>query len=179
MTYGFKEWAIVCQALLDGSQCVIVRKGGIAEGRGGFHFEHDGFYLVPTRFHEQVQRTRLESSTPLPPELPGKVQIDGYCQIVASGLINNIGSLEKLTPYHILSRETVQERFDYGKEAGVHIALVRTFHLTPAWLLDHDERFAGCRSWVELPAPPQQDLSPVSSEDKIAEIACKLGNLLS
>ena len=30
---GFKEWAIVCEALGRGRQSVILRKGGIAEGR--------------------------------------------------------------------------------------------------------------------------------------------------
>jgi hypothetical protein len=33
---GFKEWALVCEALGRGEQTIILRKGGIAEGRGGF-----------------------------------------------------------------------------------------------------------------------------------------------
>ena len=37
---AFKEWAIVVDALGRGRQSVILRKGGIAEGRGGFRPEH-------------------------------------------------------------------------------------------------------------------------------------------
>jgi hypothetical protein len=41
---GFKEWAIVCQALGRGWQSIILRKGGIAEGRDGFSFQHGEFF---------------------------------------------------------------------------------------------------------------------------------------
>ena len=36
---GFKEWAVVCEATGRGRQCIILRKGGIAEGREGFLFK--------------------------------------------------------------------------------------------------------------------------------------------
>ncbi len=36
---GFKEWSSVCQAIADGRQTIIIRKGGIAEGRDGFMFQ--------------------------------------------------------------------------------------------------------------------------------------------
>src|SRR4051794_31618838 len=55
---GFKEWALVCEALGRGEQTVILRKGGIAEGRDGFVFRHREFFLFPTFFHEQVERVR-------------------------------------------------------------------------------------------------------------------------
>ena len=42
-------------ALGRGEQIVILRKGGIAEGRGGFRAEHDRFWLFPTRFHQQSE----------------------------------------------------------------------------------------------------------------------------
>jgi hypothetical protein len=50
---GFKEWSLVCDALGAGAQSVILRKGGIHEGRGGFWWKHDRFFLFPTHFHEQ------------------------------------------------------------------------------------------------------------------------------
>jgi len=33
---GFKEWSLVCDAFGRGEQSIILRKGGIAEGREGF-----------------------------------------------------------------------------------------------------------------------------------------------
>src|SRR5438046_2307968 len=59
---GFKEWSLVCDALGRGRQSVILRKGGIAEGRGGFSFRHRGFFLFPTFFHEQIAKVRIATA---------------------------------------------------------------------------------------------------------------------
>lgn len=44
-SFGFKEWAVVCEALGRGQQCIVVRKGGIAEGREGFAFGIRNFFF--------------------------------------------------------------------------------------------------------------------------------------
>jgi hypothetical protein len=56
---GFKEWSLVCDAFGRGEQSIILRKGGIAEGREGFSFRHREFFLFPTFFHEQVAKVRI------------------------------------------------------------------------------------------------------------------------
>ena len=33
---AFKEWAVICRALAEGRQALILRKGGIAEAGGDF-----------------------------------------------------------------------------------------------------------------------------------------------
>src|SRR5687767_15539791 len=66
MIPGFKEWTLVCKALGEGAQSLIIRKGGIAEGRAGFRFQHEEFLLFPTLFHEQVAKLKLPPGTPLP-----------------------------------------------------------------------------------------------------------------
>ncbi|MEO8428438.1 MAG: DUF1802 family protein, partial [Verrucomicrobiota bacterium] len=53
MRIVFKEWAVVVDALGRGDQIIILRKGGISEGRGGFQVEHPEFVLFPTLFHQQ------------------------------------------------------------------------------------------------------------------------------
>ena len=53
MQVAFKEWAVVIDALGRGDQILIFRKGGVAEGRGGFQVDHPEFLLFPTRFHQQ------------------------------------------------------------------------------------------------------------------------------
>ena len=59
---GFKEWALVCEALGRGEQTIILRKGGIAEGREGFSFRHREFFLFPTFFHEQIGKVRIAAA---------------------------------------------------------------------------------------------------------------------
>src|SRR5882762_532527 len=66
MNIGFKEWTLVCDALGRGEQSIILRKGGIAEGRAGFRFQHPEFLLFPTLFHEQAAKLRVPIDTPLP-----------------------------------------------------------------------------------------------------------------
>ncbi len=39
MRIAFKEWAVIVDALGRGDQILILRKGGISEGRGGFQIE--------------------------------------------------------------------------------------------------------------------------------------------
>jgi hypothetical protein len=70
--FGLKDWAIVCEAMGCGQQCVIVRKGGIAEGRNGFAFRYPEFFLFPTFFHEQSRNVRIASPEQLE-ERPGEI----------------------------------------------------------------------------------------------------------
>ena len=53
MTYALKEWAIVVDALIRGEQIIVLRKGGISEGPGGFKVDQPEFLLFPTLFHQQ------------------------------------------------------------------------------------------------------------------------------
>ena len=57
---GFKEWLVICRALAAGRQSIILRKGGIAEGRSGFSFQHDSFFLFPTLYHQQERASHRE-----------------------------------------------------------------------------------------------------------------------
>lgn len=59
--------------------------------------------------------------------------------------------MEKLEPLHVLAREIVRERFEYGKTPGLHVAFVRIFRLEPTWVLADRAAYRGCRSWVVLP----------------------------
>ena len=44
---AFKEWSEICQVLADGRQTLIVRKGGIREGPGGFSPDHRRSGSIP------------------------------------------------------------------------------------------------------------------------------------
>ncbi len=151
MNPAFKEWALVCEALGCGSQSIIIRKGGIAEGRKGFSFEHREFCLFPTWFHEQLGKTKLPSGTTLPPETPGEVFIHYTAVMEWSRVITDRNKLNLLRDHHIWADEVLEERFAYDDVPGVHLAFVRVFRLEPPVCLPMEKHFGGCRSWVELP----------------------------
>ncbi|MEO7167581.1 MAG: DUF1802 family protein [Spartobacteria bacterium] len=150
---GFKEWALVCEALGEGKQTVMIRKGGIAEGRAGFAFQHREFFLFPTYFHEQLARVRLPGAV-LPESRPGEIEIRYWAQISETRLLTDWEEVKALEPLHILTESVVRERFDYGGAPGVHIAFVRVSRLKSRWRFPDTKSYGGCRSWVPLPAPP-------------------------
>ncbi|MDQ3117037.1 MAG: DUF1802 family protein [Verrucomicrobiota bacterium] len=150
---GFKEWALVCDALGSGKQSVIIRKGGIAEGRDGFAFRHREFFLFPTFFHEQIERVRL-SEPKLPEPLIDEVEIRYFARVEKTRLMTRWEEVRALAPLHILTENVVRERFEYDAEPGVHVAFVEVLRLDPVWRFPNAKGYGGCRSWVELPEPP-------------------------
>lgn len=162
MGIGFKEWALVCEALGDGEQSIILRKGGIAEGRDGFRFKHDAFFLFPTHFHEQIAKTKLPPETPLPAHAQGVVRIQFFARVEWTELITDPDVVAKLAPFHIWKDEVIAERFRYDEVQGVHLAFLRVFQLSRPWIFPDEPKYGGCRSWVDLPDPPPDTaLKPV------------------
>jgi hypothetical protein len=167
---GFKEWALVCEALGRGEQTILLRKGGIAEGTGGFGFRHSEFFLFPTFFHEQVVKVRTRGAE-IPAARQGEIEIRYFAKLEAQKEIRSWSGAAALEPFHILQESVVRERFEY-KGAGLHVALVRVFRLEPGWVLAEKPVYAGCRSWVNLPdCPGEVRLDPVLSDEKHEEIA--------
>src|SRR5256885_120315 len=109
---GFKEWALVCEALGAGRQSVLLRKGGIAEGRDGFGFRHSEFFLFPTFFHEQVVKVREPAAT-IPSAREGQIEIRYFAKLQAQREITDWTEAAALEPLHILAEPVVRERFKY------------------------------------------------------------------
>ncbi len=150
---GFKEWALVCAALGAGTQSVLVRKGGLAEGRDGFRFRHREFFLFPTFFHEQAAKTRLADAV-VPEPLPNEIEIRFWAQIEETRTVTDWEMARALAPLHILQESVVRERFEYDDAPGVQVAFVRVFRLGSPWRFLDLPRYGGCRSWLELPEAP-------------------------
>ena len=166
---GFKEWALVCEALGRGEQSILLRKGGIAEGRAGFQFQHAEFFLFPTFFHEQVGKTRALSAK-IPEERAGEIEIRFLAKLEFATVVTEWETALALEPFHILTREVVRERFEYDEALGIHVAFVRVFALEPAWIFPDAAWYGGCRSWVELPELPRETrLNEIA--DKAAQAA--------
>jgi hypothetical protein len=145
---AFKEWAGVCRALGAGRQILIIRKGGIAEGPGGFAPEHDTFWLYPTHVHEAQQGLREDVPAP-PAGDPSTVAIDCLAQVVRVGRIERPELLESIEPFHVWTAETVRKRYAY-RQPGLWLLAVRAHRLATPWQLAVTADQAGCKSWVPL-----------------------------
>jgi hypothetical protein len=157
MSTGFKEWALVCEALGSGRQSIILRKGGIAEGRAGFRFQHAEFFLFPTLFHEQVAKLKLPSMNPLPAlRSDGQIEVRFSVTVHWTEDISDLEILRRLSPLHLWQESEIEKRFRYDDKEGVSLAFVRAYRLSEPFIFPDSPRFGGCRSWISLPELPRE-----------------------
>ena len=166
MSIGFKEWALVCNAMAEGLQSIILRKGGIAEGRAGFRFEHPEFFLFPTLFHEQADKLKVPAGTPLPALDPGvhslnlRAVVEWTCDLV------EWDQVLRLEAFHIWTEKTLRERFEYDTAQGLSLAFIRVYKLCSPLEFAAEPKYGGCRSWVKIPdLTPGTDGLPVLGEE--------------
>ena len=181
MSIGFKEWTLVCDALGSGAQSIIIRKGGIAEGRAGFRFQHGEFLLFPTLFHEQVAKLKLPPDAALPAlRADGQHEITLRARVEWTRDVSEISVARRLTSFHCWQDSEIEKRFHYELPAakrdagrsngepvagGVSVAFVRVEKMSAPFVFPDSPRFGGCRSWIELPDPSSGVMfSPVLNE---------------
>ena len=178
---GFKEWLLICEALGKGEQSLILRKGGIAEGRGGFGFDCEEFFLFPTLYHQQQEKVRLApgaDSVPQPNSEAGQIRIDHFAKIEWAGKLDSLEQALKLTPFHIWKEEVIEERFHYKGQGEISLAFLRVFRLESPWLFPDSKAYGGCRSWVELPPlEPWPAMRPVLEDAEHERLDRKIRSL--
>lgn len=175
--YALKEWAVIVQALLAGKQVLILRKGGILEKRGEFEVEHREFFLFPTLYHEKenelvpsyrAELASAERSYPVGPEL----RLPGYAVVEDHRWVDDLDKLHALDGLHPLTPSAVQYRFNYGKQRGLHVLILRAYQFADPHVLPMDSRYDGCVSWVDLGGDlPTSGACPVLADPAFAERA--------
>jgi hypothetical protein len=158
---AFKEWAIVVDALARGDQILILRKGGISEGPGGFQLEHERFLLFPTLFHQQRENVlppaQIRYDALAPKLSPSNVQIECYAEVVDWKLIESFETALRLRGQHIWRDEVVRGKFETGKSCSVYAMALRVFRLPLPVELSMEPHYGGCKSWIEIDTPISRD----------------------
>ncbi len=171
-SFAFKEWALVCEALGSGDQSLLLRKGGIAEGKKGFGFEHQEFFLFPTWFHGQLEKMKPSYAPAVIAEAPEMLTLEYAATVEWSGFVTDREKITQLEALHVLHDSVIDERFDYNAEKtnrGLYLALVRVYRMDPMVQLPMEKRFGGCRSWIQLPEIALGALVPVLSDQEHAK----------
>ena len=155
MRTAFKEWAIVVDALGRGEQILILRKGGIAEGRGGFQIEHPKFLLFPTLFHQQresVLPAAQQRYDEIAPRLPAPeiIRLEYFAEVAAWRNLDSLSSAESLRGQHVWRDEVIAARFDWGHAQNIFAIAVRVHRLPLPIELPASPAYGGCKSWVEF-----------------------------
>jgi hypothetical protein len=177
---ALKEWAIVCRALADGRQSLLVRKGGIEEIKSGFQVTHRDFWLFPTAVHQKVadllpavHAEFEEVQRSFPPA--GTIPIQLYATVTDAMRVTDLDRLRPLSPYHILSWDCVAGRFQYRNKPEVHVLILRVYRRPEPMLIGNTPQYDGCVSWVDLAEPlPTAGCTPVLSD---AEFEARLARI--
>lgn len=151
---ALKEWAIVCRALADGRQILLIRKGGIEEIKAGFQVTHRDFWLFPTYVHQKaadlvpaVQAEFAEVQAAQPPSDTLPIQL--YASVEDVVQVMDLNRLRTLEGRHVLSWDCVESRFNY-RRPGVHVMTLRVYRRPETVTLVNTPEYDGCVSWVDL-----------------------------
>jgi len=163
---ALKEWAIVCKALEDGEQILLLRKGGIMEYKKGFEVKHTEFFLYPTYEHQSRESIKDEYKTKLETlqyyrndnkkyfsentHNKNKISINLLAQVSDIIEISDKSILPKLQNYHIWNSEYVSIRMNYNPNKPLHILLLRIYKINEPLVIDIKDEWSGCKSWLEI-----------------------------
>jgi hypothetical protein len=184
LQHAFKEWAVICRALGEGRQALILRKGGIAEDGGEFAVRHNRFWLYPTYTHQQRGGIQEEARPLLaavekdrPP--PGVVRLSHFAEVAGIYHVKAIAPALLLAHLHIWSDDVVRKRFAY-RTPGLYVLVVRVWKAATVTELTEGPEQVGCRSWVELDRPlPTDGATPVLGEESVRQVHQSLDLLLN
>lgn len=163
---AFKEWAVVVEALLNGRQTILLRKGGIVEERGAFSVDHSRFLLFPTFAHQNAEDLIPEERNNLKRLHVAKdldrVEMNGWVQAEQVHFLENWETVKRVQPFGIWSIKCLEERFHWGGKLGIHLIVGRVFRLKTPSAFPMLKSYGGCKSWVELAQPiPLNEAKPV------------------
>lgn len=167
---ALKEWAIICKALEDGRQTLLLRKGGILEYRKGFEVKHSEFLLYPTFEHQSMNSIKTEYKEKLNEIVDQnkhiiKNEINGNDKnygIHNTNIIKLLAKVEdvveitdktilsNLKDYHIWSDECVMMRMNYNPNKPMSILLLRIYKMKDPLIINVKDQWSGCKSWIDI-----------------------------
>ena len=156
---ALKEWSIVCRALENGRQSILLRKGGILEYKEGFEISQKIFLLYPTLEHqsrEYLQQDYLQGIELLlrnngPNFYQDKINtITILARIEGMQEFNDETKLSKLEKYHIWNEKYVNMRMSYNPKKPMNALLLRIYKLPEPISVKVNPEWAGCKSWINI-----------------------------
>ena len=172
--FAFKEWAVVCRALAEGRQALILRKGGIAEEGGTFRPDHSRFWLLPTYLHQKPDGLKSAAAAWLPeverdrPPAPA-IRLTHYVEVPGAYRADRLEQVLDLDRYHVWSEATVRQRFAY-RQPGLYVLPARVYAASaPVEVPDRPE-YEGCKTWVDFEHEVPAAGSAVVSDRAFADV---------
>lgn len=156
---ALKEWSIICKAMEEGKQTILLRKGGILEYKKGFEISQKLFLLYPTLEHqaaEYLQSNYLQEYELLLKRNSSEIVQDKVntlrimARIEAMQEFHDHELLSKLEKYHIWNEKYVNMRMNYNPKKPMNALLLRIYKLPQPISIDVKPEWAGCKSWIDI-----------------------------
>jgi hypothetical protein len=109
----------------------------------------------------------------------GKFRVEMYATVQGVFQVREMSVLERLAGEHILSADTIRQRFEY-RQPGLFVLAIRAFRVPQAFEVSDSPYLAGCKSWVELPESHSTNgAKPVIEDTAFSERLAKIAALVS
>ena len=152
---ALKEWAVTVRALAQGTQLLLLRKGGIHETDKDFRVIHPEFLLYPTYEHQREDLLkdgyRAELRQVLEePRQDNQIAFTHWAKVEETIQVSQQDKVEDLSPHHIWANEYAQSRFRWKPKLPLSILLLRVYSLENPVSVPNLPEYSGCTSWVDI-----------------------------
>ncbi|MEM9138177.1 MAG: DUF1802 family protein [Cyanobacteria bacterium P01_F01_bin.42] len=149
MKFALKEWPAAISALDQGQMIFLLRKGGIHER--SFTLPQQQALLFPSFEHQNPEFLKLKSAaTPRSYRLGERLLVQNWVEFIGSVEINTPDVFPALEPHQIWTQQFLQQRYEWKPERPLFCLLCRVYRLDNPVEIAYQQRYGGCRSWIEL-----------------------------
>lgn len=180
---ALKEWAPIVSALEDGSQTIVVRKGGIREPL--FVPREKTFLLFPTSFHTNLELLSPEAQERYNHDVTFDVKdfsdLEFRCLAEVTGVWTTYDPcvLEATSEFHVYGKGFLDKRLRWRADQPLTLMELRLWQLKESALrIKNAESFYGCFSWLDIPVESVDEISfgkAVVDDSEFArrQVACR------
>lgn len=152
---ALKEWAVAIEALGQGRQALIIRKGGIREEHNRFEVRFPEFLFFPSFEHQQSDLLRPEHAAALSDALAATPDDDSltfthFARVHSAFAVSELAELESLAPHHIWTQQYAEKRLRWKPRVALTAMVLRVYRLPEPKQVPVRPEYAGCKSWLPL-----------------------------
>ena len=168
---ALKEWAVTVDALAQGQQILLIRKGGIHEEGKDFRVIHPEFLLYPTYEHQREDLLKGENQEQFRKLMAQahnqeEIRFSHWAKVEELVEISQQEPVDALSPHHIWTKEYAQSRLHWKPMVPLAIMLMRVYRMEQPVTVPFLPEYKGCTSWVDIITNVDLgELEPVVSDE--------------
>ena len=152
---ALKEWAVTVQAMAQGDQVLLLRKGGIHEDGKDFRVIHREFLFYPTYLHQKEELLQPAHQPALrkmleQPQHNDRITFSHWAKAEEVLEISDQEKVDDLEAHYIWTTAYAQSRLHWKPMLPLSVLLLRVHKLEQPVTVPYLPEYGGCTSWVEV-----------------------------